>query len=112
MEKRSKKPIVIMIVSSVIILILGFICGVAVYAQLTAQIAANSSSLVIEGTDVSGILGMAGNAGALVLSVLIVGASLVAVLLQWLVYGIVLLIKKAYANDNNNNSTQNNNIYQ
>ena len=112
MEKKSKKPIVIMIVTSVIILILGFICGIAVYAQITAQIASNSSEMIIDGTDVSGILGMAGNAGALVLSVLIVGASLAAVLLQWLVYGIVLLIKGVYAKNNNNTPTQNNNIYQ
>ena len=87
-----------MIITSAIILILGFICSVAVYSQLTAQIASNSSSLVIDGTDVSGILGMAGNAGSLVLSVLIFGASFVAVLLQWLCYGIVLIIKGIYAN--------------
>ena len=93
MEMKSKKTILIMIITSAIILILGFICSVAVYSQLTAQ-----SSLVIDGTDVSGILGMAGNAGSLVLSVLIFGASFVAVLLQWLCYGIVLIIKGIYAN--------------
>ena len=98
MEMKSKKTIFIMIITSAIILILGFICSVAVYSQLTAQIASNSSSLVIDGTDVSGILGMAGNAGSLVLSVLIFGASFVAVLLQWLCYGIVLIIKGIYAN--------------
>lgn len=109
MEKKSSKPIVIMIAVSAVILILGFLCGVGVYSQLTAQIASNSGELIINGADVSGIVGMAGNAGALVLSALIVGASFVAVLIQWLGYGLVKLIKGVY--DKNNQTPPQNRQY-
>ena len=97
-----------MIVISVFIAAMGFICGIVVYSQLTSQIAANSSGdLVVEGVDLSGMISMAGNAGALVISALIVAASLVAVLLQWLGYGLVKLIQGVYKNQQGNN-TQNN----
>lgn len=110
MEKKGSKPIVIMLVISAIILILGFMCGVGVYYQLTEQIATNNSGVFIDGTDVSGVLGMVGNAGALVISVLIVGVSLVAVLVQWLGYALVKLIKGIY-NKNKQTPPQNQPYY-
>ncbi len=95
MEKKSKKPIIIMIVTSVIIIALGMICGVAVYSDLIDQMVPGESGIYVDGTDVSGLVNSFGQMGALVLSTLVVCAALLAVLVQWLTYFIVRLIKKA-----------------
>ncbi|MBQ2151915.1 MAG: hypothetical protein II440_00535 [Clostridia bacterium] len=108
MQDKNKTTIIIMVVISLFIAALGFICGVLVYSQLTAQIAANGSGeLIVEGYDIAGLINSAGQAGALVLSVMIVAASLAAILLQWLGYALVKLIKGVYKNQQGNN-TQNN----
>ena len=113
MQSKNKTTIIVMIVISVFIAAMGFICGIVVYSQITSQITATSGDLVVEGFDVSGMISSAGNAGALIISALIVAASLAAVLLQWLSYALVKLIKGVYKNQNNNiqgNDIQNNNM--
>jgi len=114
-KKHTKK---IMAILSVIIIILGMACATGVYYELSNQISSQTSGLYIDGTDVSGIIGIMGKAGALVLSVLIVLASFLAVGLQWLTYYIVNLIKQVIKNKqknmnmpNNNNPFENNNTY-
>ena len=85
---------------SAILLIIGFLCGIGTYFQISAQLDAANNNVFIDGTDITNILHLLGNAGAFVISVLIVGISFLAVLAQWLIYGIVMLIKSIYAKNN------------
>ncbi len=94
MQKKSKKPLLIMAAVSVIILILGFLCGIAVYSQIAAQVNAGTNNVIIDGTDISALLNVAGNAGAFVMGVIIFGISLVTIAVQWGIYGLVILIQK------------------
>ncbi len=93
MQKKSKKPLLIMTAVSVMILIFGFLASVAVYTQLTSQITLDSNAVTVDGTDFSGILSVIGSAGAFVIGALFAAVSIIVILIQWLIFGIVILIK-------------------
>lgn len=89
-----------MIVMSVIIIILGIISAVALYSGVSSEIAKSSGEeLIVQGTDIAAIAGKAGNAGAAVLSGIVVAASFVLVVLQWLSYAVILIVKKLIKGD-------------
>ena len=75
MQKKSKKPLLIMTAVSVMILIFGFLASVAVYTQLTSQITLDSNAVTVDGTDFSGILSVIGSAGAFVIGALFAAVS-------------------------------------
>ena len=101
MENKKKHTVTIMLVISLIVIILGLMCGVSVYYELSNQIAEGSSGGVyIDGSDYSEVVGLVGQAGSFVLSAMIVFASFFAVGVQWIVYFIVKLIKNYIAKKN------------
>lgn len=98
---KNKNTVTIMLVISLIVIVLGLICGVSVYYEVTSRVAASSGSGVyIDGSDFSGLVDLLGQAGAFILSAVIVGASFFAVGMQWVLYFIVKLIKKQLAKKN------------
>lgn len=105
-KKHTKR---VMAILSVIIIVLGMTAATGVYYELSNQINSQSSGLYIDGSDVSGIVALIGNAGVLVISVLIVLASFFAVGLQWLSYFVVNLIKEAINGKKQQNMYMNNN---
>ena len=115
-KKHTKK---IMAITSVIIIVLGMVAATGVYYELTNQIYSQANGVIFDGSAYSKLIAMIGNAGVLVISVLIVLASFFAVGLQWLTYFLVYVIKEAanrkkqqnmYMNNNNYNPFENNNI--
>ena len=100
-NKKNKNPVTIMLVISLIVIVLGLTCGVAVYYELSNQIAAQSGGgLYIDGADFSGIVELVGQAGAFVLSALIIFASFFAVAIQWITYFIIKAIRNHSAKKN------------
>ena len=100
-NKKKKNPVTIMLVISLIVMILGVACGAAVYYEISNQIAAQSGGGVyIDGADFSGIVELMGQAGAFVLSALIIFASFFAVAIQWITYFIIKAIRNHSAKKN------------
>ena len=96
MEQKKSKVVPVMIVISVIIIILGILCAVGFYSAVSAEIAKGSGSeLIFEGVDAAALAQKAGNAGAAVLSGLIAAASFLIVLVQWIVFAVVKIIRAA-----------------
>lgn len=93
MAKKRKNPVMIMAIVSVIIIVLGIACGVGVYYDCTNQLSDLDSGIYVDGADFSGLIYVLGQAGAFVISALIVAAGFLVVLIQWAVYFIVKLIK-------------------
>ena len=111
---KKKNSVTIMLVISLIVIVLGFICGVCVYYEVTSQVAASSGldgGLYIDGSDFSGLVDLLGQAGAFILSAVIVGASFFAVGIQWFIYFIVKLIKNHLAKNNQPQTYMNNDRY-
>ena len=91
-----------MVIISLIIVVLGFVCAVGLYSGLTSEIAKGADSeLVLQGYDIVDISEKAGKAGALVLSVLTVLASFALVAVQWISFAIVKAIKGVVSKNNN-----------
>ncbi len=104
-EQKKSKVIPTMAVISVLIIVLGILCAVGFYSGVSAEIAKGSGeTLVFEGIDMAAIAGKAGNAGAAVLSGLIVCASFLIVIVQWVLFAVVKIIKSAVKSASNNNS--------
>ena len=101
MEKKKKNNgIVPMVIISILIIVLGIIGAVALYSDLTSEIARNAGAqFFIDSFDIVAISGKAGNAGAAVISALIVVVSIILVIIQWIGYGITRAIKKLLSND-------------
>ena len=100
MEGTTKSKVIpTMAIISVIIIVLGIICSIAFYSVISAEIAQGADAeLYVEGTNVAAAANKAGNLGAAVLSGLIVAVSFVLVVLQWMGYLVVKLIKSAMKN--------------
>lgn len=90
-----------MVIISLIILVLGVLCAGGLYSGLSAEIANGAGEqLIVGGTDIVPIIGASGKIGAMVISCLIVSASMVLVMIQWIGYAIIKLIAKAVRSNN------------
>ncbi|MBQ5566208.1 MAG: hypothetical protein IIT42_05165 [Clostridia bacterium] len=105
-----KKIIKIMAVISIIIMVLGFVCGIVVYYEISSQITPAEGGIYIDGTDVSGLIAFLGKAGLLIISAAAVVISGCIVMVQWLIYGVIRLIISIVKNSKSSVSYYDNNI--
>ena len=100
--KKKSRAVPVMIVVSVAVLILGVLCSYGLYTSLTNEIASGAGEqLVVGGTDVVPIIGAAGKTGAAVISCLLMAASMILVMIQWIVYAVIRFIVSAVKNNKN-----------
>ena len=86
-----KKTIKILIIISVLIVLLGIIVGLGISNAILKIIP--TDEMMIDGTNVQGIIDLFGNIGARLIGAGIVAGSIFIDICIWGVYGIIILIK-------------------
>ena len=100
--QKKSRAVPAMIVISVSVLVLGILCAGGLYSALSAEIAGGAGEqLVVGGTDIAPVIGASGRIGAMVLSCLLVAASMILVMIQWIVYAVIRFIVSAVKNNKN-----------
>ena len=87
-----KKTIKILIIISVLIILLGLIVGWGVSNTIVKLIP--TDEIIIDGTNVQGIIDLVGNIGARVIGLGIIVGSIFIDICIWGFYGIIILIKE------------------
>lgn len=87
-----KKTIKILIIISVLIILLGLIVGWGVSNTIVKLIP--TDEIIIDGTNVQGIIDLFGNIGARVIGLGIIVGSIFIDICIWGFYGIIILIKE------------------
>lgn len=87
-----KKVIKILIIVSVIILLLGIIMGIGMSKAIINIIP--TEEVIIDGTNIQGIIDLLGNIGSKIIGLAIVAGSIFIDITIWSFYGIIILIKE------------------
>ncbi len=89
---KQKKVLLIMTIISAVILLAGISIGLDFYFVITKEIH-TAKDVLIDGADFSALIRIFGEVTAFVFAAISISSSVILIALQWLVYGIVMLIR-------------------